>query len=133
MLTMLLSQNIQCNYFCQGHNYTVKLCTEFLILKLTTHTLPIIVLKQWPPSRQLNSLSPERKCLFNDALNTFYLRLCCVRYMVKDHSDSKRENLLLSLLGILFLISSMVYVHHPTDRIAYTMGSIIPVMEHWLE
>ena len=33
-----------------------------------------------------------RKCfLFNDALNTFYLRLYGVRHMVKDHSDSERE------------------------------------------
>ena len=28
--------------------------------------------------------------LFNDALNTFYLRLYGVRYMVKDHSDRER-------------------------------------------
>ena len=33
----------------------------------------------------------ERKVLFNDALNTFYLRLYGVRHMVKDHSDSERE------------------------------------------
>ena len=32
-----------------------------------------------------------RSVLFNDALNTFYLRLYGVRHMVKDHSDSKRE------------------------------------------
>ena len=30
--------------------------------------------------------------LFNDALNTFYLRLYGVRYMVKDHSDSEKGN-----------------------------------------
>ena len=30
----------------------------------------------------------ERIVLFNDALNTFYLRLYGVRHMVKDHSDS---------------------------------------------
>ena len=30
--------------------------------------------------------------LFNDALNTFYLRLYGVRHMVKDHSHSKRGN-----------------------------------------
>ena len=30
--------------------------------------------------------------LFNDALNTFYLRLYGVRHMVKDHSDSERGN-----------------------------------------
>ena len=36
----------------------------------------------------------EGNVLFNDALNTFYLRLYGVRYMVKDHSDSERGNLL---------------------------------------
>ena len=30
--------------------------------------------------------------LFHDALNTFYLRLYDVRYMVEDHSDSERGN-----------------------------------------
>ena len=30
--------------------------------------------------------------LFNDALNTFYLPLYGVRHMVKDHSDSEKEN-----------------------------------------
>ena len=34
----------------------------------------------------------ERNVLFNDALNTFYLRLYGVRHMVKDHSDSKKGN-----------------------------------------
>ena len=29
---------------------------------------------------------------FNDALNTFYLRLYGVRHMVKDHSDSEKGN-----------------------------------------
>ena len=34
----------------------------------------------------------ERKFLFNDALNTFYLRLYGVEHMVKNHSESKRGN-----------------------------------------
>ena len=34
----------------------------------------------------------ERNVLFNDALNTFYLRLYGVRDMVKDHSDSEKGN-----------------------------------------
>ena len=34
----------------------------------------------------------ERNVLFNDALNTFYIRLYGVRHMVKDHSDSKKGN-----------------------------------------
>ena len=34
----------------------------------------------------------ERNALFNDALNTFYLRLYGVKHMVKDHSDSEKGN-----------------------------------------
>ena len=36
----------------------------------------------------------ERIVLFNDALNTFYLRLYGVGHMVKDHSDSEKGNAL---------------------------------------
>ena len=32
----------------------------------------------------------EGNVLFNDTLNTFYLRLYDVTHMVKDHSDSER-------------------------------------------
>ena len=47
----------------------------------------------------------ERNVSFNDAVNTFYLRLYGIRYMVKDHSDSEKGNplpphrLLLSING----------------------------------
>ena len=34
----------------------------------------------------------ERNVLFNDTLNTFYLRLYGVKQMVKDHSDSEKGN-----------------------------------------
>ena len=47
----------------------------------------------------------EGNVLFNNTLNTFYLRLYGIRHMVKDHSDSERGNLLLPH-GLLFLISS---------------------------
>ena len=43
--------------------------------------------------------------LFNDALNTFYLRLYGVRHMVKDHSDSEKGNPL-SPHRLLFPINS---------------------------
>ena len=33
----------------------------------------------------------EENVLFNDAVNTFYLRLYGVGNMVKEHSDSERE------------------------------------------
>ena len=47
----------------------------------------------------------EGNVLFNDALSTFYLRLYCVRHMVKDHSHSERGNPLLPH-GLLFPINS---------------------------
>ena len=58
---------------------------------------------------------------FNDALNTFYLRLYGVRNMVKDHSDSEKGNPL-PPHRLLFSISSkgLFYMHHPTDRTAHT-------------
>ena len=34
----------------------------------------------------------EENVLFNDALNTFYLRLYGVRHIVKDHSDNEKGN-----------------------------------------
>ena len=48
----------------------------------------------------------EGNVLFNDTLNTFYLRLYGVRHMIKDHLDSESENLLLPH-GLLFPM------HHP--------------------
>ena len=47
----------------------------------------------------------EGTVLFNNALNTFQLRLYGVRHMVKDHSDSERGNPL-PPHGLLFLITS---------------------------
>ena len=47
----------------------------------------------------------ERNVLFNDALNTFYLRLYGVRHIVNDHSDSEKGNSL-PLRRLLLSISS---------------------------
>ena len=57
----------------------------------------------------------ERNVLFNNALSTFYLRLCSIGQIVKDYSESKIGNLLLPH-GLFFLISSK--------------GSFICTMEH---
>ena len=65
----------------------------------------------------------EGNVSFNDALNTFYLRLYGVRHMVKYHSDRKRGNPL-PPHRLLFPISS---------RITHTMAFVAPVVEHWLE
>ena len=47
----------------------------------------------------------EGNVLFNDTLNTFYLRLYGVGHMVKNHTDSERGNLL-PPHRLLFQISS---------------------------
>ena len=44
------------------------------------------------PSNIMPMGERERNVLFNDALDTFYLRLYGVRHMVKDHSDSEKGN-----------------------------------------
>ena len=52
--------------------------------------------------------------LFNNALNTFYLRLYGVGYVVKNHSDSKRH-----YMGYSFSISSKgSFICIIPDRIA---------------
>ena len=50
-------------------------------------------------------LRKEGNVLFNDAFNTFYLRLYGVRHMVKDDTDSERGNPM-PPHGLLFHISS---------------------------
>ena len=65
------------------------------------------------PEKQENNVDTEHRdewmkegnILFNDALNTFYLRLYGIRHMVKDHSDSERGNPL-PPHGLRFPISS---------------------------
>ena len=57
----------------------------------------------------------ERDVLFNDALNTFYLRLYGVRHMVKDHSDSEKGNLL-PPHRLLLSINSKGFLYAPSHR-----------------
>ena len=52
--------------------------------------------------------------------------------MVKDHSDSKRGNLLLPLHGLLFLISSKALMSTIPYRIVHTTVFVIPVVEQWV-
>ena len=74
-----------------------------------------------------------RSVIFNDALNTFYIRLYGVGHMVKDHSDSERGNSL-PPHGLLFPISSKgSFICIIPDRITHTTAFVTPVVEHWLE
>ena len=53
----------------------------------------------------------ERNVLFNDTLNTSYLRLYGVRHIVKDHSDSEKGNPLLPYRLLLSINSKGSLLH----------------------
>ena len=71
--------------------------------------------------------------LFNDALNTFYLRLYGIRHMVKDHSDSEKGNPLPPHRPLLSINSKGSFIRTIPDRITHTTAFVTPVVEHWLE
>ena len=74
----------------------------------------------------------EGNVLFNDALNTFYLRLYGVTpYLVKDHFA--REETRCCHMGYSFRLAARVLLYAPSHRIAHTTVLVTPVMEHWLE
>ena len=64
----------------------------------------------------------KENVFFNDALNTFYLRLYGVRHIVKDYSDSERGNPL-----------PPQWLLFPNSSIAHTTAFVTSVVEHWLE
>ena len=57
----------------------------------------------------------EKNVLFNDALNTFYLRLYGIRHMVKDHSDSEKETRCRHI-GYSFRLTARVLLYAPSHR-----------------
>ena len=73
---------------------------------------------------QASEIERERKrnVLFNDALNTFYLRLYGVRHMVKDHSDSEKGNPLPPHRLLLSINSKGSFIC--TDRITHTTAFV---------
>ena len=56
--------------------------------------IPLVSIEQMANVQLIRNTETEKEgnVLFNDALNTFYLRLYDVEHMVKDHSDSERGN-----------------------------------------
>ena len=76
----------------------------------------------------------EGNILFNDTLNTFYLRLYGIRHMVNEHSNNEK---IISTAATWATHSDqqqgIFYTHLTTDRITHTMAFVTPVVEHWLE
>ena len=80
---------------------------------------PNVFYRQTPQrqtTRQINQtdgqINKEGIVLFNDTLNTFYIRLYGVGHMVNDRSDSERGNPLLPH-GLLFRLEASVRLHAP--------------------
>ena len=79
---------------------TASLNKTFTFLSVYITSVFSIVHHEWKQmmydwkhtSYNKNVFAREGSVLFNDALNTFYLRLYGVGHMEKDHSDSKRGN-----------------------------------------
>ena len=124
---------------------------------LTTHSTHFIY------GHLHNSAMKEGNVLFNDALNTFYLRLYGVGHMVRDHSDSEREKCFyLTTHSTHFIYGYMAsdiwlrtilivrketrcrhigYSYRLTARVLLyapchrqdSMAFSIPVVEHWLK
>ena len=65
----------------------------------------------------------EGNILFNDALNTFYLRLYGIRHTVKDHSNSERGNPLLPH-GYSFRLAARVLLYASSHRQDSTYHSL---------
>ena len=63
---------------------------------------------------ELRERERERNVLFNDALNTFFLRLYGVRHMVKDYSDSEKGNMV-PPHRLLLSINSKVFLYAPSN------------------
>ena len=56
------------------------------------------------------TMRKEENVLFHDVLNTFILQLNGIGHMVKDYSNSERENLLPPLHKLLFpIIRDLIY------------------------
>ena len=97
---------------------------------LVVRVVPVTLSHHWRSSTRPR----EREMfLFNDTLNTFYVRLYGVRHMVKDHSDSEKENLLPPHRLLLSINSKGSFICTIPDRITHITAFVTPVVEHWLE
>ena len=92
MLCILSSLLCRCLYIlCDWKMKVVFHSTVYMTGLIVTNTFLCFDWSQcW--CKLCSICGKEGNGLFNDALNTFYLRLYGVRYMVKDHSDSEKGN-----------------------------------------
>ena len=120
----VICSNLFVQLCCNRHSERLAVQTESY-----PHTagLSADVCSKWKEGRK------EGNVLFNDTLNTFYLRFYGVRHMVKDNSDSERKHAAATWATLSDQLQGCFYMHHPTDRITRTTAFVTPVSEHWLE
>ena len=71
----------------------LSITNRFRIIKKLTAGFLLCLIKHFFLSRPVFTVNrKEGNVLFNDAFNTFYLRLYGDRHMVKDHSDHEKGN-----------------------------------------
>ena len=66
----------------------------------------------------------EGNVLFNEALNTFYLRLYGVRHMVKNHSDRREETCCCCHMSYSFRLTARSLLYAPSHRQDSTYHSL---------
>ena len=131
---MLIGKSIPCSGSCC---FSFSLCPipykHKVNVSLNISILPYHCCKISLQYSAVHWVRKEGNVLFNDALNTFYLRLYGVGHMVKDHSDSERGNLL-PQHGLLFSISSKGSFICTIPQTGYHIPrSLLHIVEHWLE
>ena len=72
----------------------------------------------------------KKKCFFYLTTHSTHF---IYGYMVKDHSDSEKGNLLLPHRLLLSINSKGSFICTIPDRITHTTAFVTPVVEHWLE
>ena len=73
--------------FLKNYHYTIKVGITY-----KSSVFRVMQNDYFSDPFKLHRGRKEGNVLFNNALNTFYLRLYGVRHMVKDHSDSEKGN-----------------------------------------
>ena len=118
-------------------------CDKFRSLIFMTDNTRVMCV--YPASQFANCTSTilvkgrkERNVIFNDALNPIYLRLYGVRHMVKDHSDSEREETHCRHVSYSFQLTARVVLYASSHRqnntyhgLCYTSRERKPAAAAW--
>ena len=90
-LTISQGTSLSFNFYPSG-TYNQRLLGWNPLCHKSSRIAVILLMGCKTPINQTCRKMEGGNVLFNDALNTFYLRLYGIGHMVKDHSDSERGN-----------------------------------------